>query len=84
MIIVDMDMQDKCQTCPFRERINIGKNYCNASGGRRIEIRDTTESKPRWCPIKGEIDVDILETFNNTLKASVSIKPYKGENKDEQ
>lgn len=81
MIIVDMDMQDNCQTCPFRERSNIGvKNYCKASGGRRIEIRNISESKPLWCPIKGEIGVDILGTFNNELKASVSIR--KGENKN--
>ena len=80
MIIVDIDMPDNCQTCPFRERGNtLFRHYCNANDGKGIDMRDI-ESKPLWCPIKGEINVDLLGIYNNALKASVSIR--KGENKN--
>ena len=57
MIVLDMDMQNDCQGCPFRERSesNTKINYCIANQSKIIKVKDIEKERPDWCPIKDEV-----------------------------
>ena len=69
MIVIDIDMPKNCTECPlFDDGYGTGIRCCMVgSNGCVNRVDYDTSIKPKWCPIKCDID-DIKTEIEKTLQ----------------
>ena len=63
MIQIDMPMPKNCIDCPACNEYLMCAIPCNGRGWGENDVKDFSQSRPEWCPMKEQeklVDVDAL------------------------
>lgn len=63
MIQIDMPMPKNCLDCPACNEYLMCAIPCNGRGWGENDVKDFSQSRPEWCPMKEQeklVDIDTL------------------------
>ena len=58
MIQIDMQMPKNCIDCPACNEYLMCAIPCNGRGWGENDVKDFSQSRPEWCPMKEQDSVD--------------------------
>ena len=66
MIQIDMQMPKNCIDCPACNEYLMCAIPCNGRGWGENDVKDFSQSRPEWCPMKEQEAVEPIPAFTET------------------
>jgi len=67
MIQIDMEMPNDCLNCPACNEYLMCAIPCNGRGRGENDVKDFSQSRPEWCPMKEQEKQKFFVDENGTI-----------------
>ena len=71
MIQIEMEMPKNCMDCPACNEYLMCAIPCNGRGLGENDVKDFSQSRPEWCPMKEQNVINKLQQDSNKTPTRV-------------